>query len=91
MLCEEIRPLRGVKDTVGSDIRFPFFAKMAGYQLYCDSGVRCDHVINYPLSPDDYNATPQDKTAELRANIRKGMIRERKRIADELKRIGGAK
>lgn len=91
MLCEEIRPLRGVKDTVGSDIRFPFFAKLAGYQLYCDSGVRCEHVINYPLSPVDFAATPQEKIVELQANIRKGMIRERARIAKELKRIGGAK
>lgn len=89
-LKEEIRPLRGVKDTVGSDIRFPFFAKLAGYQLYCDSGVRCEHVINYPLSPADFAATPQEAIVELRAAIKKGMVRERARVAKELKRIGGA-
>lgn len=90
-LREEIKPLRGVKDTVGSDIRFPFFAKMAGYQLYCDSGVRCDHVLNYPLSPSDFAGMPQEHIQDLQKNIRRGMIAERTRIKTALNKIGGAK
>lgn len=56
-LRNEIRPLRGKKDNVGSDVRFPFFAKLAGYQLYGDSGVMCGHMLNYPLHPNDYNVS----------------------------------
>lgn len=51
---EKLIPLRSVKDAVGSDIRFPFFAKLAGFQLYGDTGCKCYHVTSYPLSPDDY-------------------------------------
>lgn len=54
ILREEIRPLRGLKDSVGSDIRFPFYARLAGFDLWGDSGVMCEHVLNYPLSPMDY-------------------------------------
>lgn len=57
-LREEIRPLRGVKDPVGSDIRFPFYARLAGFDLYGDSGVTADHVLHYPLSPNDYVQQP---------------------------------
>lgn len=53
-LVSELRPLRGLKDPVGSDIRFPFFARMAGFDLWGDSGVVCQHVLNYPLSVNDY-------------------------------------
>lgn len=51
---EQIKPLRGVKDIVGSDIRFPFFAKVAGFQLFGDGGVRCYHMANYPIRFEDY-------------------------------------
>lgn len=51
---EQLRPLRGVKDIVGSDIRYPFFAKLAGFQLWGDSGVKCQHVMNYPIKFEDY-------------------------------------
>ena len=54
VLKEEIRPLRGVKDMVGSDIRFPFFANMAGYDLWLDTGVMCGHMLNYNLQVTDY-------------------------------------
>jgi hypothetical protein len=54
VLKDEIRPLRALKDNVGSDIRFPFFARLAGYDMYLDTGVLCDHMLNYPLSPNDY-------------------------------------
>jgi hypothetical protein len=53
-LKEEIRPLRGVKDVVGSDLRFPFYARLAGFDMYLDTAVLCDHMLNYPLSPNDF-------------------------------------
>ena len=53
-LKEEIRPLRGLKDAVGSDIRFPFFARLAGFDMYLDTAVQCAHMLNYPISPNDY-------------------------------------
>lgn len=55
-LAEEFKPLRGMKDNIGSDIRFPFFAKQAGYALYLDPSVRPGHVYNYPITPDDFKA-----------------------------------
>jgi hypothetical protein len=54
VLQEEIIPLRGVKDPVGSDIRFPFYARLAGFPLLGDSGVNCGHIVNYPIKMDDY-------------------------------------
>lgn len=54
ILQSEIRPLRGVKDAVGSDIRFPFFAKLAGFQLWGDTGVKCQHMTSYPVKYEDY-------------------------------------
>lgn len=62
-LRDEIRPLRGDKSgVVGSDIRFPFFARQAGYTLWGDPDVRPKHIVHYPLSPDDYNGV---KPADL--------------------------
>jgi hypothetical protein len=48
----EFRIVRGSKDPVGSDLRFPFYARAAGYQLYGDPDVRCAHVLDHPLHPD---------------------------------------
>lgn len=67
ILREELRPLRGMKDIVGSDIRYPFFAREAGYTLYGDSGVRCKHMLNYPLDPDDFTNTPEEFRQGLQA------------------------
>lgn len=53
-LKHEFRPLRGLKDNVGSDVRFPYFAKQAGYDLFLDPGVRPGHNINYFVTGDDY-------------------------------------
>jgi hypothetical protein len=53
-LQSELKPLRGLKDIVGSDIRFPFYARLAGFDLHGDTGVMCEHMLNYPLSPNDY-------------------------------------
>lgn len=51
--------LRGTKDVIGSDIRYPIFAKQAGFTLWGDPDVRPKHIVQYPLSPDDYSGTPQ--------------------------------
>lgn len=55
-LRRELRPLRGQYDRqpVGSDIRYPYLARAAGYQLYGDPDVRPGHVVSYPLTGDDY-------------------------------------
>ena len=53
-LKREFRPLRGLKDNVGSDVRFPFFAKQAGYDLYLNPDVQPGHTIQYYVSGDDY-------------------------------------
>ena len=69
-LAHEFRPLRGMKDNIGSDIRFPFFAKQAGYHLYLDASVRPGHVINYYLTGDDF------KQAEgLQEEVIKGILK----------------
>ena len=76
LLAHEFRPLTGDKDNVGSDIRFPFFAKQAGYKLYLDPSVRPGHMINYPVSPDDY-------TAATRNNMQENVILGMRKIVDE--------
>jgi hypothetical protein len=74
-LHKELRPLRATKDIVGSDIRFPFFAKQAGFTLWGDPDVRCGHVLNYPLSPDDYSGMDanvrQQTAADIEASVQK--------------------
>jgi hypothetical protein len=75
VLHQEIRPLRCKKDNIGSDIRFPFFAREAGYTLWGDPEVRCKHVYHYPLSPDDYTASINE---DVRAQIA-GMVDEDQR------------
>lgn len=64
-LTDEFIPLRMVKDSVGSDIRFPFFARLAGFPLQGDSGVNCGHVVSYPVGMDDYNNQPAHKIRSL--------------------------
>lgn len=54
----EIKPLRGVKDCVGSDIRFPFFAQLAGFPLLGDTGVICKHDVHYGVGLDDWLNQP---------------------------------
>jgi hypothetical protein len=59
ILKEEIRPLRGIKDEiVGSDIRFPFYAQLAGFPLWGDTGVLCEHNTVYPVSFEDWMQQP---------------------------------
>ncbi len=73
-LSREIRLLRGQKKPVGSDIRFPFFARVAGFPLHLDPAVRPAHVLNYPLTPDDYEGIPE----EARESVRKTTMKHLK-------------
>ena len=61
ILREEIKPLRCDRGVVGSDIRFPFFALQAGFQLMGDPQVKPGHNINFPLDVQMYvdNFTPE--------------------------------
>ena len=74
VLQEEIKPLRGFKSNVGSDVRFPFYAKLAGYQLIGDSGAPCGHMLNYPIAPADYPGMFPDYTEEMTAELTKQML-----------------
>jgi hypothetical protein len=86
ILKQEIRPLRALKDPVGSDIRFPFYARLAGFDLYGDSGVMCEHVLNYPLSPADYinqsAANVRDVTMAIRLQVQGEVERIQKATAE---------
>ena len=68
---EMIRPLRMKKDPVGSDIRFPFFARQAGYDLWGDPDVACGHMIEYPLEPSDWAGLPAAERERVAASGRK--------------------
>lgn len=80
VLRKEIRPLRGLKDSVGSDIRFPFFARLAGFELHGDTGVMCEHMLNYPISPMDYVNQSASNVRDLAIKTFEGVRRERERI-----------
>jgi len=81
VLEEEIRPLRADKtEPVGSDIRFPFFALQAGYQLYGDPDVRCGHMLDYPLSPDDFDGLPSETLEKIAASLDERMKTGRAQI-----------
>jgi hypothetical protein len=78
----EIRPLRWLKsDNIGSDIRFPFFARMAGIDLWGDPDVKTPHMLNYPLSPDDFSTLPAEALAQYAVEIDKADKEERERLA----------
>lgn len=79
-LEQEIRPLRGLRDSVGSDIRFPFFARLAGFDLYLDTGVQCEHVVNYPLSPADYIGQSAANIRDVTVAIHNDHVHEVDRI-----------
>jgi len=80
VLRSEIIPLRVVKDPVGSDIRFPFYAKLAGFQMWGDSGVVCGHVLNYPVTLDDYNNQPAHVVRDLTLHITRSNQQEIERL-----------
>ena len=79
-LAEEIRPLRGVKDTVGSDLRYPFYAKAAGFQLWGDSGVSCGHDMNYAVTGHDYESQPGASIRDLSIAVHNGSVAEVARL-----------
>lgn len=76
----EIRPLRGVKDSVGSDIRFPFYARLAGYELWGDTGVNCLHMTHYPVSMDDWLGQPVWSMRDLSLYINEDNRKEAERL-----------
>lgn len=86
-LAEELRPLQGKKDNVGSDIRFPFFAREAGFQLWGDPDVTCQHMIDYPLSAFDYEALSPEQLEVNNRTFNKDAAGERKRIKAALERL----
>lgn len=79
---EQLKPLRGVKDTVGSDIRFPFYAQLAGFPLLGDTGVCCEHITDYPVSINDWLNQPaysiRDMSIAINGENRKEIDRIRK-------------
>ena len=83
--ANEIRPLRGVKDSVGSDLRFPFFAQLAGFPLIGDTGVLCYHVANYPVGIDDWLNQPLWNTRDLSLYINDEDRKEHTRIRKAVK------
>ncbi len=85
ILQQEIRPLRGLKDAVGSDIRYPFFARLAGFELIGDSGVLCEHMLNYPLNPMDYSQQSAANVRDVTINVRTETAKERQRILEAVR------
>ena len=82
VLENEIRPLRVVKDPVGSDIRYPWFARQVGFKLYGDASVRCGHDLHYPLNPDDYSGTANEFKIELEKRVIIDVAKERRRVKE---------
>jgi hypothetical protein len=87
VLKREIRPLRTLRDVVGSDIRYPYYAKAAGFTLYGDPDVRCSHMLNYPLSPDDYTHVPDEEKAQVRQDSVSKVEAEREIIRQAVERL----
>lgn len=85
----EIKPLRAVKDEIiGSDIRYPFYAREAGFQLMGDPDVRCGHMLNYPVNPDDFtNLYTDEQRASLAENTAQNVRQERREIRQAVKAL----
>lgn len=84
---EKLKPLRGVNDIVGSDIRYPFYAKAAGWTLYGDPDVRAKHLMQYPLTPDDFSGLTVGNVAELQAGARLQVAVQREEIQKALREV----
>jgi len=80
VLLQELTPLRMVKDAVGSDIRFPFYARLAGFPLWGDSGVNCGHDVTYPVKMDDYLNQPAHVARSLSVAMQDSHSREIQRL-----------
>jgi hypothetical protein len=88
ILKDEIKPLRVVKDNVGSDLRFPYYAREAGFTLYGDPDVRCGHMIHYPVSVADLEKMPAQEIENSRKLFKEGMVvKETDRLAEARKPI----
>ena len=83
-LIQEFRPLRGEKSVIGSDIRYPFFAREAGYTLLGDPDVRCGHMLNYALTPDDFSGVPAEARERIRLDTRKEVYADRRKLRANL-------
>jgi len=89
ILSGELIPLRGLKNVVGSDIRFPFYALQAGFKLYLDPEVRCSHMVNYPIHPDDFTSHPPHIIAQTKQNAMTAVLKEREEIRERLEVLNG--
>lgn len=90
VLADELRPLRAHKSVVGSDIRFPFFARLAGHTLWGDPEVRPAHSLMYPLTCDDFE---QLMTPEMLVEMKKSaklQVRKGRKILREFRERVGA-
>jgi hypothetical protein len=89
-LSDEIRILRGMKDFIGSDIRFPFFAREAGHTLWGDIECVSAHIIYYELSPFDFEQIPDGQRAEFKKQVEKKVSGGRREARKVLKKLQGA-
>ena len=89
-LADELRPLRAHKSVVGSDIRFPFYARLAGHQLWGDPDVRPAHSLMYPLSPDDFEILMTPETLETMNKSAKSQVRKGRKTIKEFRKKAGA-
>ena len=86
ILKEEIKPLRCDRSVVGSDIRFPFFASLAGFQLMGDPSVAPGHNIQFPLNAEMYHENFTDEQFELGTKeMHKETMKARKSLARKVK------
>ena len=89
VLKNEIRPLRADRDQVGSDIRFPFYALKAGFQLYGDPDVSCGHIVQHALSLADYELISAEMFDEARKNQRRFINKERRKMRAQQQEVTG--
>ena len=76
----EIRPLRAAKDIVGSDLRYPFFAREAGFTLWGDPDAQSAHMLNYPLQASDYAGAGEEYRAALEQTVKRDTGKEARDI-----------
>ena len=87
-LRREFKPLRARRDIVGSDIRYPFYAMHAGFQLVGDTEVRPSHVLNYALTPDDWDQVPHEHWVRSRAELQLNTLEDREVFRRNMAALG---
>lgn len=91
ILKEEIKPLRCDRGVVGSDIRFPFFALQAGFQLMGDPQVSPGHNVHFPLRPSMYEENFTDEQFEAATKeMHKMTVQARRQIGKKVKKVANA-